>query len=134
MMKGGSYMTLKQYFEETRGVGILSTANEHGEVDSAIYATPHVLDDKTVAFIMRDRLSHHNVTKNPKACYLFLESTTGYVGKRLYLTMTGEEKNSEKLQKMRRRHTHYNPAEENLYLVTFRVDDVLPLLCKEDLC
>ena len=126
-------MSLKEYFEKTKGVGILSTADEKGNVDAAVYATPHVLKEDSVAFIMRQRLSHYNVTQNPKACYLFIENSPGYEGKRLYLTMIKEEKNSEELMNLRRRHTHVSP-EENLYLVTFSVDEVLPLLCKEDLC
>ncbi len=126
-------MSLKEYFEETKGVGILSTADEKGNVDAAIYATPHVLDDGNVAFIMRERLTHYNITRNPKACYLFMENSPGYQGKRLYLTMLHEEKNTEQLMQLRRRHQYVGP-QENLYLVTFSVDEVLPLLCKEDLC
>ena len=127
-------MSLKEYFDEVKGVGILSTADEKGQVDAAIYATPHVLDEGTVAFIMRERLTHYNVTKNPKACYLFMENSPGYEGKRLYLTKIGEEKNSEQLFKLRRRNHKYVGPEETLFLVTFSVDEVLPLLCKEDLC
>ncbi len=120
-------MSLKEYFEKTKGVGILSTADEKGNVNAAIYATPHVLEEGSVAFIMRQRLSHYNVTRNPKACYLFMENSPGYEGKRLYLTMIQEEKNSEQLIQLRRRHTQVSP-EEDLYLVTFSVDEVRPLL------
>ncbi|WP_028307963.1 pyridoxamine 5'-phosphate oxidase family protein [Desulfitibacter alkalitolerans] len=124
-------MSLKEYFEEAKGVGILSTADENGVVDAAVYATPHVFDDETVAFIMRDRLSYHNVSKNPKACYLFLENSPGYMGKRLYLTKIREEKNSEQLFMLRRRNNAYDATKENLFLVTFNVDEVLPIICKE---
>lgn len=127
-------MSLKEYFDESKGVGVLSTADENGVVDSAIYATPHVFDDETVAFIMRDRLAHHNVSKNPKACYLFLENSPGYVGKRLYLSKVREEKNSEQLHQLRRRKNKYDVTKEDLFLVTFNVDEILPLICKEDLC
>jgi hypothetical protein len=54
-------MTLKEYFEETYGTGVLSTADSEGKVDAAIYSTPHVFDDGTLAFIMRERLTHHNL-------------------------------------------------------------------------
>ncbi len=126
-------MSLKAYFENTKGVGILSTADAKGQVDAAVYAKPEVFDDGTVAFIMRERLSHHNVTQNPKACYLFMENSPGYEGKRLYLTRTGEEKNSERLNQIRRTERKYVGAKENLFLVTFSVDEVLPLVCKDDL-
>ena len=127
-------MNLKDYFDNVKGIGVLSTSNDKGEVDSAIYATPHVFDDTTVGFIMRDRLSYQNITSNPKACYLFVENSLGYNGKRLYLTKVKEEKNSEQLMQLRRRHSDYDPSKENLFLVTFNVDQALPLICKEDLC
>ena len=36
--------------------GVLSTAGAQGEVDAAIYARPHFVDQETVAFIMADML------------------------------------------------------------------------------
>jgi hypothetical protein len=36
-------MKLKEYFENTRGTGVLSTADNEGKVDAAIYSRPHVL-------------------------------------------------------------------------------------------
>ena len=60
-------MNLKQYFENTKGLGILSTADSSGKVDAAVYARPHFMDDGTLALIMRDRLSHYNLQSNPHA-------------------------------------------------------------------
>ena len=65
-------MSLKQYFETASGTGVLSTADAGGKVDAAIYSTPHVMDDGSVAFIMRERLTHENLRSNPFAAYLFL--------------------------------------------------------------
>ena len=65
-------MTIKEYFDTTKGLGILSTADSDGKVDAAIYARPHFMEDGTLAFIMRDRLSHHNLQSNPHAVYLFV--------------------------------------------------------------
>ena len=58
-------MTLKDYFETTEGTGILSTADSDGNVDSAIYAVPHIVDEETLVLVMADKLSHANVQKNP---------------------------------------------------------------------
>jgi hypothetical protein len=66
-------MNLKTYFDETKGMGVLSTADGKGRVNAAVYARPHVMDDGTLAFVMRDRLSHENLTSNPHAAYLFRE-------------------------------------------------------------
>lgn len=38
-------MDLKSYFDHTKGLGILSTANYDGQVDAAVYSRPHVMAD-----------------------------------------------------------------------------------------
>ena len=78
-------MTLKEYFPRTSGTGVLATADAGGRVDAAIYATPHVMDDGTVAFVMLERLTHKNIQSNPFAAYLFREEAPGYKGIRLFL-------------------------------------------------
>ena len=40
-------MNLADYFETAEGTGILATADSHGNVDMAIYAHPHMMDDET---------------------------------------------------------------------------------------
>ena len=123
-------MTLSEYFESTKGTGILATASAAGEVDAAVYARPHFLDDRTVAFIMADRLSHRNLQSNPHAAYLFVEQGGGYKGKRLHLTKIAEETDPQKIQALRRRPL---PAEcgvedEPRHLVHFRINRVRPLI------
>ncbi len=122
-------MDLKSYFNQTKGLGILSTANYDGQVDAAVYSRPHVMEDGTVAFIMRNRLTRHNLQTNPHAAYLFKEEGSGYKGKRLFLTMINEEKESNRLYELRRR--SYPPEKERReakYLVFFSVDKTLPLI------
>jgi hypothetical protein len=46
-------MTLKEYFNSTKGTGILATADSAGRTDAAIYSRPHIMDDGSLAFIMR---------------------------------------------------------------------------------
>ena len=96
-------MNLSEYFENTKGTGFLATADSKGNVDIAIYARPHVIDEQTVAFIMNERLSYANISSNPKAAYLFLEQGPGYKGKRLYLTKTKQQDDPEVIASMRRR-------------------------------
>ena len=67
-------MDLKQYFKETEGTGVLATSDVMGNVDAAIYARPHFMEDGTVALIMKDRLSHANLQSNPRATFLFTEN------------------------------------------------------------
>jgi hypothetical protein len=124
-------MDLRDYFETTRGIGTLSTASADGKVNAALYARPHFLDRETVAFIMRDRLSHHNLQSNGHACYLFKEEGDNK-GKRLYLTKTGEEKNSDRIQELRRSRREKKNTEEDIYLVYFHLEKVLPLTSQEE--
>jgi Pyridoxamine 5'-phosphate oxidase len=124
-------MKLSEYFDSVKGIGVLSTADASGKVNSAIYARPHVVDEQTVAFIMADRLSHANLQSNPHAAYLFREEGPKYNGKRLYLTRIREEKDSPMIEQIRRKKY---PEVEGKYegvakfLVFFRVDGVLPLI------
>ena len=124
-------MNLAEYFENTKGTGILATADKKGDVDIAIYARPHVIDEKTVAFIMNERLSYKNLTSNPKAAYLFLEKGSGYKGRRLYLTKTREETDVELIESVRRRKTdRHHGSDTKKYLVYFSIDKIRPLVGK----
>jgi hypothetical protein len=121
-------MNLSGYFENTEGTGILATADSNGNVDIALYARPHAIDEQTVAFIMNEHLSYNNLTSNPKAAYLFLEVGPVYSGKRLYLTKIREDTNAELIASMKRRKSSkYSETESKKYLVYFRVDKVRAL-------
>ncbi len=76
-------MKLSEYFEKSKGRGVIATAGSDGKVGMAVYGRPHFIDEKTVAFIMADRLMHKNLRSNPYASYLFIESGEGYRGRRL---------------------------------------------------
>ena len=124
-------MRLKEYFESVEGRGVLATADGDGKVDVAIYATPHFIDDETIAFIMRDRLTHNNLQSNPHAAYLFMEAGQKFVGKRLFLTKTREEQDSELLHALRRK-KYSDDKNEAKFLVFFQIDRVLPLMGSGD--
>jgi hypothetical protein len=119
--------TLKDYFENVRGIGIMSTADKEGKVNSAIYSRPHFLEDGSIAFIMRDRLTYHNLQSNPHAAFLFMEEGPRYKGKRLYLSKTREEENSELIRSLSRR-KYKNDKTGTRFLVVFKVDNILPLI------
>ena len=123
-------MKLDEYFENAIGVGVLSTADDSGIVNAAIYGRPHFMDGNTVAFIASDRLTHANLKKNPSAIYLFKEDGS-YKGRRLYLTKTREEKDSPLIEKIRRKKYKGIGSKDNgesKFLIYFKVDKVLPLI------
>lgn len=123
-------MNLQEYFEKTKGTGVLATADSSGKVDAAIYARPHFLEDGMLAFIMADRLTHHNLQSNPQAAYLFIETQGIYRGKRLFLKKVSEEKNSERVRAMHRSRLCNEEKDsdgKDRYLVIFKIEKELPL-------
>ena len=124
-------MKLSEYFEKTKGRGVIAVGDSGGKTAIAVYAKPHFINDRAVAFIMADRLIHKNLELSPHAAYLFMESKERYAGKRLYLTKMKEEENSELIDKVRRKNVC--PVDKGYkngkrFLVYFKIDKVLPLI------
>ena len=129
-------LKLSEYFEKTQGIGVLATTDASGQVNQAIYSRPHFPDDdddgnESCSFIMSNRLSHDNVGHNPSASYLFIEKGEGYVGKRLSLTVIGEETDPEKIKTIRHRNIPTISEEEGKYLVQFHIEGVRSLIGNE---
>ncbi|MBN2401411.1 MAG: pyridoxamine 5'-phosphate oxidase family protein [Spirochaetes bacterium] len=123
-------MKLSEYFENSKGVGIISTADKDGKINAAIYSRPHFMDDNTVAFIAADRLTHANLQANHYAVYLFKEDGC-YEGKRLYLKKIREEKDSPLIDEIRRKKHNVIGGEhkaESRFLIYFEIDKILPLI------
>ena len=123
-------MQLQEYFENVSGVGVMSTADSGGKVDAAIYARPHVMADGTLAFIMRDRLTHHNLQENQYASYLFIEAERGYKGIRLFLRKVREDQDLELIGKLTRRSltAEEDEAKGPKFLVYFKIEKALNLI------
>ncbi len=123
-------MDLQEYFKNAKGHGILATADAQGHVNVAVYASPHIMDSQTIAFIMPDRLTHHNLQSNNNAAYMFMEESKGYKGVRLFLTKIREEEDSELLKSIRRKKYASEKGEEqdSRFLVFFKVDKTLPII------
>jgi hypothetical protein len=121
-------MDLKSYFENTKGLGVLATADASGKVDVAVYARPHVIDEHNVAFIMADRLSHQNLQSNPKAAYLLVEQGPGYKGHRLVLTQLREDTDPKLIDSMRRKGRSSPEEDAPKYLVFFHIEEIRPIV------
>ena len=122
-------MNLTEYFENTRGYGVLATADSSGKVNAAVYARPYFFDENTLGFVMAERLTHANLLTNPHAAYLFIEAGQGYSGKRLHLTKIREESNDELIDNICRR-CDYTMLKSQItrHVVYFAIDTVLPLI------
>jgi len=121
-------MKLGEYFESSKGRGVLATADKDGRVDLAMYARPYFIDDTTVTFIMAEKLTHENLKSNPYAAYLFSEEEQKYQGKRLYLKKTREEKNPDLITKICRKCDYSRYETNDRYVVYFKIEKVLPLI------
>ena len=121
---------LMEYFNKQPRLGTLSTADSNGKVNIAIYSKPHFTEEGTLAFIMRDRLSHHNLQSNPHAAYMFIKGSTGYGGIRLHLDKIKESRDEELIGSMMRRNLTPEKDREagEKFLVYFSVSKVLPLI------
>jgi hypothetical protein len=92
------------------------------------------MEDNTVCFIMRERLTYRNILENPHAACMFIEHGTGYQGIRLFLTRVREDNDQGLIARMTRR--HLSPEEDRAkgpkHLVIFRADKILPLIGDSD--
>ena len=123
-------MTLKEYFAKTSGTGVLATADKEGKVDAAIYSRPHIMEDGSLAFIMRERLTHKNLQSNPHATFLFMERSSHLQGMRLFLKKTKEDNDQELIAQMTRRSLtpEKDKAAGPKYIVYFSLEKVLTLV------
>ena len=122
-------MSLAEYFEDIKGLGVLATSDAEGNVDIAVYSRPYIIDENTIAFSMLEKLSYSNIQSNPKAAYMFVEEGPGYKGKRLHLTMTGEEKDEEQIKQIKQQHSKSKDDDGKVrHLIYFTVDKIRPLV------
>ena len=122
-------MSLAEYFEDIKGLGVLATSDAEGKVDIAVYSRPYIIDEKTIAFSMLEKLSYSNIQSNPRAAYMFVEEGGGYNGKRLHLTMTGEEKDEERIKEIKLQHSKAKDYDGKVrHLIYFTVDKIRPLV------
>ena len=126
-------MDLAVYFEKADGTGVLATCDPGNIVDIAIYAKPVVIDNNTVAFVMRQRLSHQNLRTHLTAAYMFIEKGPGYKGLRLHLTMQREETNRTMIAEMQKKQPCICSEKDDSekFLVFFTVDRIRPLVGDE---
>lgn len=123
-------MNLEKYFTDTKGTGVFASANDEGEVNTAIFSRPHIAENGRMIFIMGDNKTHENLQTNPRASFLFMETGPGYCGRRFSLTKTAEEENDELVQKLCRRCREVNDPDSmrKRYVVYFIIDKELPLI------
>lgn len=122
-------MKLEQYFEKGKGIGILATADGTGQVNTALYARPHIENGNAV-FVMRERKTYANINENAYANYLYVSDNEVFDGVRMYMTFIKDSVDPAVVEKYRRRNSPVEKIldEEKLHLVTFKIDKILSLV------
>ncbi|MDG6249411.1 pyridoxamine 5'-phosphate oxidase family protein [Methanocalculus sp.] len=79
---------LMEYFNKSPRIGTLSTADRAGKVDSAVFGSPHMADEKTVVMALGKNRTQENLRENPHAVFLIMEpgeAIGDWKGVRVYL-------------------------------------------------
>jgi hypothetical protein len=81
---------LMEYFNRQPRLGVISTSDKDGRVDSAVYGSPQMIDEKTVQVAFARGRTFANLQENPHAVYMIMEPGAGIMdwkGVRVYLKM-----------------------------------------------
>jgi hypothetical protein len=79
---------LMEYFNKSPRIGTLSTADKAGKVDSAVFGSPRMTDEKTVVMGLGQNRTLANLQQNPHAVFLIVEPGKEFMdwkGVRVYL-------------------------------------------------
>lgn len=125
--------SLTEYFNKQPRLGVLSTSNKAGEVDSAYFGSPRMIDDQTVMVALGKNKTLANLQENPNACYMIMEpgeSIFEWKGLRIYLKMTKFETSGDNVDLMKKMISEKagEAAGKMIYAaVTFSIANVRPL-------
>ena len=95
---------LIEYFNKQPRLGVISTSGKDGAVDSAVYGSPQMIDEKTVQVAFARGRTFSNLLENPNAVYMILEPGDGILdwkGVRVYLMMKEHVTSGPRLEEYR---------------------------------
>lgn len=123
-------MDLSATFQDY-GIGVMATADRDGNVNTAVYARPHIVDDLTLVWGMTEGRTFRNLQQNPKAAYLFKNANPGFCGVRISLELLRTEEGGEILSQIRRKASEVvAPGVGNAvtHAAWFRIGEARPLI------
>ena len=124
---------LMEYFNKQPRLGILSTANKNGKVDSGYFGSPRMIDEKTIFMGLGKNRTFANLQENPYACFLIMEpgkSLPEWKGVRVYMKMLDCQTSGPKLDTLKARTAEAageNAAKMIHAAVTFEIEEIRPL-------
>ncbi|AFM23608.1 pyridoxamine 5'-phosphate oxidase family protein [Desulfomonile tiedjei] len=125
---------LMEYFNKQPRMATLSTADSKGNVDSAYFGSPRMIDEKTIVMGSGTNRTLANLRENPKAVFLIMEpgkTIAEWKGVRIYVTMKDCATSGQQLDQMRAAIAErVGPEVANKMIhaaITFEIDNIRPL-------
>ena len=125
---------LMEYFNRQPRLGVISTSSRDGRVDSAVYGSPQMIDEKTVIVAFARGRTWANLQDNPHAVYMIMQPGEGLMdwkGIRVYLRMLEYADSGPGLEAYKREAAKIVGEEAAgmiAVLATFEVEEVRPLI------
>lgn len=124
---------LVEYFNRRPRIGSLSTADKAGRVNTAVFGSPTMIDERTVVMGLGKNRTLANLQENPNAVYMIMTpggSVPEWKGVRVYLRMTDCAAQGKTLDEVKAdiaARAGKAGADMIHAAVTFRVKDVRPI-------
>lgn len=122
------------YFNKQPRIGVLSTSSKDGKVDSAVFGSPQMIDEKTVVVATGKNRTFSNLQENPYAMFLIMEpgaDIMAWKGIRVYMKMKESATSGEMLDTIKS-HIAKMAGEEAAQMmyatVTFEIIELRPLV------
>jgi hypothetical protein len=125
---------LVEYFNKQPRIGVISTSSKDGKVDSAVYGSPQMIDEKTVIVALAKGRTFANLQENPNATFMIMELGAGILdwrGIRVYLRMKEYATSGPQLDMYKSQTAKIvgeQAADMIKVLATFEVTEVRPLI------
>jgi hypothetical protein len=129
-------MTAKlfEYFNKQPRLGVMSTSSKDGKVDSAVYGSPQMIDEKTVVVALAKGRTFSNLQENPNAVFMIMEPGSGILdwkGIRVYLRLLEHVTSGPQLDIYKSKMAKVvgeQAADMIKVLATFEITEVRPLI------
>lgn len=139
---------LMDYFNKAPRLGVLSTSSKDGKVDSAVFGSPQMIDEKTILIATAQNRTFANLMENPNAVYMIMEqcsdspkeedmnlepgiSVMDWKGIRVYMKMKEYMTSGEMLDMIQKEAANLvgEEAAKMIYAaITFEISEVRPLV------
>jgi hypothetical protein len=125
---------LMEYFNRSDRIGMLSTADKEGMVDTAVFGSPRMIDAKTVVMGLGKNRTLENLRQNPHAVFMIIEpgkTVMDWKGIRVYMQVRDLATSGELLETFKAEMAKIvgrEAADMVHATVTFEVQELRPLI------